>query len=41
MTKIDEMIRAKYQFINYNGLQKQHLASLTNSGKITHLITVL
>ena len=32
--QIDEMIRAKYQFINYNGLQKQHLASLTNSGKI-------
>jgi len=32
--QIDEMIRAKYQFINYNGLQKQHLDSLTNSGKI-------
>ena len=28
------MIRAKYQFINYNGLQKQHLSSLTNGGKI-------
>jgi len=32
--QIDEMIRAKYQFINYNGLQKQHLSSLTNGGKI-------
>ena len=32
--QIDEMIRAKYQFINYNGLQKQHLANLTNDGKI-------
>jgi hypothetical protein len=32
--QIDEMIRAKYQFINYNGLQKQHLANLTNEGKI-------
>jgi len=30
--QIDEMIRAKYQFINYNGLQKQHLASLTDNG---------
>jgi len=32
--QIDEMIRAKYQFINYNGLQKQHLSNLTNDGKI-------
>ena len=32
--QIDEMIRAKYQFINYNGLQKQHLANLTDDGKI-------
>ena len=32
--QIDEMIRAKYQFINYNGLQKQHLNNLTNNGKI-------
>lgn len=32
--QIDEMIRAKYQFMNYNGLQKQHLANLTNDGKI-------
>jgi len=32
--QIDEMIRAKYQFINYNGLQKQHLSNLTDDGKI-------
>jgi len=32
--QIDEMIRAKYQFINYNGLQKQHLSSLTDNGRI-------
>ena len=31
--QIDEMIRAKYQFINYNGLQKQHLSNLTDGGK--------
>ena len=31
--QIDEMIRAKYQFINYNGLQKHHLDDLTNNGK--------
>ena len=32
--QINEMIRAKYQFINYNGLLKSHLNGLTNNGKI-------
>jgi hypothetical protein len=31
--QIDEMIRSKYQFLNYNGLQKRHLDDLTNDGK--------
>jgi hypothetical protein len=32
--QIDEMIRAKYQFINYNGLRNSHLDSLSDNGRI-------
>ena len=32
--QLDEMIRSKYQFINYNGLRKSHLSGLSNNGKI-------
>ena len=32
--QIDEMIRAKYQFISYNGLRKTHLDDLTQNGTI-------
>lgn len=31
--QIDEMISAKYNFINYNGLRKSHLKSLTKNKK--------
>ena len=33
-SQIDEMIRSKYSFINYNGLRKSHLDGLSNDGKI-------
>ena len=32
--QINEMIRYKYKFINYNGLRKSHLKNLTQDGKI-------
>jgi len=32
--QIDEMIRSKYSFINYNGLRQSHLDGLSNDGKI-------
>ena len=32
--QINEMIRSKYRFINYNGLRKEHIKSLTENGKI-------
>ena len=32
--QLDEMIRAKYQFINYNGLRKSHLNDLSNQGNM-------
>lgn len=32
--QIDEMIRSKYSFINYNGLRNSHLDALSNDGKI-------
>lgn len=31
--QLDYMIKAKYQFINYNGLRMSHLEDLTNYGK--------
>lgn len=31
--QIEEMMRAKYQFINYNGLRNSHLDSLSDNGK--------
>ena len=33
-SQIDEMIRAKYRFINYNGLRKDHIKGLTENGTI-------
>ena len=32
--QVDEMIRSKYSFINYNGLRTSHLDSLSNNGSI-------
>ena len=32
--QINEMIRSKYRFINYNGLRKDHIKGLTENGKI-------
>lgn len=32
--QLNEMIRAKYKFINYNGLRNTHLAQLTHNGEI-------
>ena len=31
--QVDEMIRSKYSFINYNGLRHSHLDALSNDGK--------
>ena len=33
-SQINKMIQSKYQFINYNGLQKRHLKILTANGRI-------
>lgn len=33
-TQLDVMIEAKYKFINYNGLNRNKIAELTNNGKI-------
>jgi hypothetical protein len=32
--QIEEMIRAKYRFINYNGLRESHLAGFSDNGRI-------
>jgi|UniRef100_A0A6C0BYI0 hypothetical protein len=32
--QIDEMIRSKYRFLNYNGLRNDHIKGLTENGKI-------
>ena len=34
--QINKMIQSKYQFINYNGLQKRHLKILTANGRISN-----
>ena len=42
--QIDQMIRAKYSFISYNGLRKSHLVDLSDDGKInpfSHKVVVI
>jgi hypothetical protein len=39
--QIDEMIRSKYNDINYNGLNENIMAKLTNNDKKSILLTIV